>query len=107
MGFDTAFARSKHRGEFAMAGAPELDFVLPVCDMAAVEVCPVWPGQSMTARWGVPDPVEAKGTAAERHLAFADSLRMLRRRIELFVNLLLQKIDRLALKNQLDEIGRT
>ena len=99
--------RSKDWDEFARPGAPQLDFVLTVCDKAAGEVCPVWPGQPMTAHWGVPDPVEAKGTAAERHLAFADSFRMLRRRIELFVNLPLQKIDRLALKNQLDEIGRT
>ena len=106
LGFDTSFARSKNWDEFAVAGAPELDFVFTVCDKAAGEVCPVWPGQPMTAHWGVPDPVEAQGTAAERHLAFADSLRMLRRRIELFVNLPLQKIDRLALKKQLDEIGR-
>ena len=106
LGFDTSFARSKNWDEFAVAGAPELDFVFTVCDKAAGEVCPVWPGQPMTAHWGVPDPVEAQGTAAERRLAFADSLRMLRRRIELFVSLPLQKIDRLALKTQLDEIGR-
>ena len=98
--------RSKSWDEFARPDAPPLDFVFTVCDNAAGEVCPVWPGQPMTAHWGVPDPVEAQGTAAERHLAFADSLRMLRRRIELFVNLPLQKIDRLALKKQLDEIGR-
>ncbi len=106
LGFDSAFARSKNWDEFAVPGAPELDFVFTVCDKAAGEVCPVWPGQPMTAHWGVPDPVEAQGTAAERHLAFAESVRMLRRRIELFVNLPLHKIDRLALKSQLDQIGR-
>ena len=107
LGFDSAFARSKNWDAFAVPGAPELDFVFTVCDKAAGEVCPVWPGQPMTAHWGVPDPVEAQGTAAERHLAFAESVRMLRRRIELFVNLPLHKIDRLALKSQLDQIGRT
>ena len=106
-GYDTGTLRSKSWEEFARPDAPQMDFVFTVCDQTAGEVCPVWPGQPMTAHWGVPDPVEAKGTAAERHLAFADSFRMLRRRIELFVNLPLQKIDRLALKNQLDEIGRT
>ena len=107
MNYDTSLARSKNWDEFAVPGAPELDFVFTVCDKAAGEVCPVWPGQPMTAHWGVPDPVEAQGTAAERHLAFAESVRMLRRRIELFVNLPLHKIDRLALKSQLDQIGRT
>ena len=106
LGFDSSFARSKNWDEFAVAGAPELNFVFTVCAKAAGEVCPVWPGQPMTAHGGVPDPGEAQGTAAQRHLAFADSLRMLRRRIELFVNLPLQKIDRLPLKKQLDEIGR-
>ena len=104
--YPTQTLRSKSWNEFAAPGAPPLDFVFTVCDNAAGEVCPVWPGQPMTAHWGVPDPATAEGTAAERHLAFADTLRMLTNRIGIFVNLPLASLDRLTLQKRLDEIGR-
>lgn len=105
LGMDTESARSKSWDEFAAPGAPEMDFIFTVCDSAAGEACPSWPGQPMTAHWGVPDPVLVDGSPAERHFAFAETFRVLRRRIELFVNLPLQKIDRLSLRQQLNEIG--
>ena len=98
--------RSKSWDEFADAGAPHLDFVFTVCDNAADEVCPIWPGQLMTAHWGVPDPAAAEGTDAERHLAFADAYRMLSNRISIFTSLPLRSLDRLILQKRLDEIGR-
>lgn len=98
--------RSKGWDEFAQPGAPELDFVFTVCDNAANEVCPVWPGQPMTAHWGVPDPAAAVGTEAERHFAFADTYRMLGNRISIFVNLPMKSLDRLSLQKRLAEIGR-
>ncbi|MEZ5789576.1 MAG: arsenate reductase ArsC [Nitratireductor sp.] len=104
---DISFARSKNWDEFAVAGAPEMDFVFTVCDNAAAESCPVWPGQPMTAHWGVPDPAIAEGTEAERRLAFADAYRMLSNRISIFVNLPLLSLDRLALQKRLAEIGET
>lgn len=104
---DTSFARSKNWDEFAQPGAPELDFVFTVCDSAAQEACPVWPGQPMTAHWGVPDPAAVEGTDAEKHYAFADTYRMLNNRISVFTSLPLKSIDRLALQKRLDEIGRT
>jgi arsenate reductase (thioredoxin) len=103
---DTSFARSKDWEEFAKPGAPEMDFVFTVCDNAASEVCPVWPGQPMTAHWGVPDPAAAEGTDAERHLAFADTYRMLNNRISIFTSLPMASLDHLALQRRLDEIGR-
>ena len=84
-----------------------MDFVFTVCDNAANEVCPYWPGQPMTAHWGVPDPAAAVGNEAEIRLAFADALRMLTNRINIFVSLPLRSLDRLALQKQLDTIGRT
>jgi protein-tyrosine-phosphatase len=99
---DTSFARSKSWEEFA----PEMDFVFTVCDNAANESCPVWPGQPMTAHWGVPDPAAVEGTDAERHLAFAEAYRMLNNRISVFVSLPIDRIDKLALQKRLDEIGR-
>lgn len=99
--------RSKSWEEFAAAGAPPMDFVITVCDNAAGEVCPVWPGQPMTAHWGVPDPAAVEGSASERHLAFADTYRMLRNRIAIFVNLPLAGLDRLSLQSRMDAIGRT
>jgi protein-tyrosine-phosphatase len=105
LGMDTESARSKSWDEFAAPGAPEMDFIFTVCDSAAGEACPSWPGRPMTAHWGVPDPVLVEGSPAERHFAFAETFRVLRRRIELFVNLPLQKIDRLSLRQQLNEIG--
>ena len=106
-GFDTGFARSKSWDEFAAPGAPELNFVVTVCDNAANEVCPFWPGQPMTAHWGVPDPAAATGTEAEVALAFAEAYRMLRNRIMVFVNLPMATIDRMSLKARMDEIGTT
>ncbi len=103
---DTSFARSKNWEEFAIPGAPEMNFVFTVCDNAAAEACPVWPGQPMTAHWGVPDPAAAEGTEAEKRLAFAEAYRMLNNRISIFVSLPMQSIDRLALQKRLDEIGR-
>ena len=106
LNYDTGFARSKSWDEFAGPDAPHLDFVFTVCDNAAREVCPVWPGQPMTAHWGVPDPAAATGSEAERQLAFADAYRMLGQRISIFASLPLDRIDRLKLKETLDEIGR-
>ena len=101
--------RSKSWDEFAREDnpeAPELDFVFTVCDNAAGEMCPVWPGQPMTAHWGVPDPAAVNGTAEERRRAFRDALIVLRRRIELFASLPIDKLTRLALQERLDAIGR-
>lgn len=98
--------RSKSWDEFAIPGAPRLDFVFTVCDNAANEVCPIWPGQPMTAHWGMPDPAAAEGNEAERALAFADTLRMLNNRISVFVNLPIKSLDKLSLQKRLQEIGR-
>ena len=104
--FDTDALRSKSWNEFAAPGAPQLDFVFTVCDNARGEVCPIWPGQPMTAHWGMPDPAAAEGNEAERRLAFADTLRMLNNRVGAFVNLPLKSLDKLSLQKQIDEIGR-
>lgn len=103
---DTGFARSKNWDEFAAPGAPEMHFVFTVCDNAAAEACPVWPGQPMTAHWGVPDPAAAEGTEAEKRLAFADAYRMLNNRISIFTSLPMNTLDRLALQKRLDAIGK-
>jgi arsenate reductase len=105
--FDSSFARSKNWDEFARPGAPKMDFVFTVCDNAANESCPVWPGQLMSAHWGIPDPASATGTDAERRLAFSEAYRMLKARISIFTSLPLRSIDRLALQDRLDSIGRT
>jgi arsenate reductase (thioredoxin) len=102
----TAGLRSKDWEEFAVPEAPAMDFVFTVCDSAANEICPVWPGQPMTAHWGLPDPAAAEGTEAERRLAFADAYRMLLNRISVFTSLPMPSLDRLALQKRLDEIGR-
>lgn len=99
-------ARSKSWDEFAQPDAPRLDFVFTVCDNAANEVCPVWPGQPMSAHWGVPDPAVVAGTDDEIRRAFRDAFFRLDRRISLFLNLPLSSVDRLALKRELDQIGR-
>jgi len=104
---DTSKLRSKSWEEFAAPGAPELDFVFTVCDSAANEVCPVWPGQPMSAHWGLPDPSAAEGTESERRLAFADTHRMLYQRIGIFTNLPLSSLDKLSLQRRLDDIGRS
>ena len=101
----TSELRSKSWDEFEASGAPKLDFVFTVCDDAASEVCPIWPGQPMTAHWGIPDPAAAQGSAAEVALAFADAYRMLNNRITLFMNLPLASIDKLTLQRRLDDIG--
>lgn len=106
LNYDTSFARSKDWEEFAVPGTPEMNFVFTVCDNAANESCPVWPGQPMTAHWGVPDPAAVEGTDAEKHLAFADAYRMLNNRISIFVSLPMNTVDKLALQKRLDEIGR-
>jgi arsenate reductase (thioredoxin) len=106
-GFRTDGLRSKSWDEFARAGAPPLNFVFTVCDNAASEVCPVWPGQPVTAHWGVPDPAAVEGTDAEIVTAFRDAFLLLQRRIELFANLPVKSLDRLSLKKRLDEIGKT
>jgi protein-tyrosine-phosphatase len=98
--------RSKSWDEFEQAGAPKLDFVFTVCDDAAAEVCPIWPGHPSTAHWGMPDPAAVVGSPAEIALAFADAYRMLAARISLFVSLPLASLDRLSLQRRLDEIGR-
>jgi protein-tyrosine-phosphatase len=92
---------------FAAPGAPVMDFVFTVCDDAAGEACPVWPGQPMTAHWGIPDPAAATGNEAEVRLAFADAFRMLNNRISIFVNLPFRSLDTLALQKRLDSIGKT
>jgi arsenate reductase (thioredoxin) len=105
--YEVSGLRSKSWDEFAAEGAPHMTFVFTVCDEAANEVCPVWPGQPMTAHWGVPDPSKAEGKEAEKRLAFADSYRMLSQRIGIFLSLPMTSLDRLALQKQLDAIGRT
>lgn len=106
LNYDVSSLRSKSWGEFADPGAPRLDFVFTVCDDAANETCPVWPGQPMTAHWGLPDPAAVVGTEAERRHAFADTHRMLYQRIGIFVNLPLRELDKLALQRRLDDIGK-
>lgn len=103
--YPTANLRSKSWEEFSGPDAPQLDFVFTVCDKAASETCPVWPGQPMTAHWGVPDPAAAEGTEAERQLAFAEAMRILFNRISLFVSLPMRSLDRLSLQRRLDDIG--
>jgi arsenate reductase len=98
--------RSKSWDEFAKPGAPKLDFVFTVCDNAANEVCPVWPGQPMTAHWGVPDPAAARGTGEQVEKAYRDAFFLLDRRISLFLSLPLTTLDGLSLKKEIDDIGR-
>jgi protein-tyrosine-phosphatase len=98
--------RSKDWDEFAQPGAPAMDFVFTVCDHAAAEVCPVWPGQPMTAHWGIPDPAAIEGTGEERRRAFFTAYSQLAQRLSIFVNLPLKNLDRLALQRRLDEIGQ-
>ena len=98
--------RSKSWDEFAKPDAPKLDFVFTVCDNAANEICPIWPGQPMTAHWGVPDPAAAKGSPQEIERAFREAFTILDRRISLFLSLPLASIDKLALKKEIDRIGK-
>ncbi|HUH84495.1 MAG TPA: arsenate reductase ArsC [Stellaceae bacterium] len=98
--------RSKSWSEFAAPGAPAMDFVFTVCDQAAAETCPVWPGNPITAHWGVPDPAAVTGAEMARRQAFREAFAMLERRIKLFHSLPLEKLDRLALQRRVDDIGR-
>jgi len=107
LNFKTDQFRSKSWDEFAQAGAPELDFVFTVCDNAAGEVCPIWPGQPMTAHWGVPDPAAVESSPIEIAQAFADAYGRLNNRISTFVSLPFEGLDRLSLQTRLNEIGKT
>jgi protein-tyrosine-phosphatase len=107
LNYDVSEVRSKSWLEFSGPNAPKLDFAFTLCDAAAAETCPVWPGQPMTAHWGLPDPAAATGTEAEIRLAFADTLRMLTNRINIFVSLPMKSLDQLTLQKQLDAIGKT
>lgn len=105
MHIPTTGMRSKSWEEFAGADAPPLHFVFTVCDQAAGEVCPVWPGQPMTAHWGMPDPAAVEGTLEQREKAFLDTAITMKRRIELFLSLPMEKLDRMALQQQVKDIG--
>jgi arsenate reductase len=105
--YDVSTLRSKSWTEFAKPGSPDLDFVFTVCDNAAGESCPLWPGQPITAHWGIPDPAVAQGSEAEIALAFKDAYRMLNRRIDLFLALPIENLDRLVLTTRLKAIGRS
>jgi protein-tyrosine-phosphatase len=107
MNLPTEGLRSKSWDEFAAPGAPPLDFVFTVCDHAAQEVCPYWPGQPMTAHWGVPDPAAVEGSDTEKWVAFRDAFRMLDNRIKIFTSLPLASFGRLRLQERLDAIGKT
>jgi arsenate reductase (thioredoxin) len=102
----TVGLRSKSWDEFAQPGAPEMDFVFTVCDHAAREICPVWPGQPMTAHWGVPDPAAATGSAAQIERAYRDAFWILDRRIVLLLSLPLASLDKLAIRRKIEDIGR-
>jgi arsenate reductase len=104
-GLATAGLRSKSWDEFAKPGAPQMDFVFTVCDNAAAEVCPVWPGQTMTAHWGVPDPAAVKGSPEVVERAFREAMALLDRRISLFLSLPLSTLGQLAIKKEIDRIG--
>lgn len=107
MGYSTEGLRSKSWDEFAAPGAPELDFVFTACDNAAGEVCPMWPGQPITAHWGVPDPAAVEGTDEQKRKAFDEALRILERRISLFLSLPIRSLEQLVLQERLSEIGRS
>ena len=105
LGYDVSVFRSKSWDEFAKNDEPKFDFVFTVCDNAAAETCPVWPGQPMTAHWGIPDPAEATGSDAEVALAFKEAYRLLNQRIGIFTSLPLHSLDQLTLHHKLREIG--
>ena len=106
MNYPIGALRSKDWNEFAAADAPKLDFAFTVCDSAAGEVCPVWPGPPMTAHWGLPDPAAVEGNEALKRASFAEAYRMLANRISIFVNLPIASLDKLSLQKRLDDIGR-
>jgi arsenate reductase len=106
LGYSVENLRSKSWGEFAQPGAPEMDFVVTVCDNAAGEMCPLWPGQPVTAHWGFPDPAAFKGTDEQKRAAFALALHQIRTRVQLFLNLPLETLDRMAIESRMKAIGR-
>jgi|SRR5271170_2714254 len=106
LGMPTGHLRSKSWDEFAAPGAPLMDFVFTACDQAAGEVCPIWPGQPITAHWGIPDPAAVDGSEADRMLAITDACRMLERRIQIFLSLPLASLDRMTITRKVREIGR-
>jgi len=106
LGYPVEELRSKSWDEFSVADAPDLDFVITVCDKAAGEMCPFWPGQPMTAHWGFPDPAAAEGTDEEKRAVFANTLRQMRTRVQLFLSLPLESLDRLATEKKLRAIGQ-
>jgi protein-tyrosine-phosphatase len=107
LNYNTDFARSKDWNEFAQPDSPKMDFVFTVCDNAAGEACPVWPGQPMTAHWGIPDPAAATGTDAEIALAFDEAYRMMNARLSIFTALPISGLDKLSLQTRLDDIGKS
>lgn len=107
LGYPTDGLRSKNWDEFAVAGAPQMDFVFTVCDNAAGEACPVWPGQPMTGHWGIEDPAAVEGTPLEKEAAFATAMRLMKNRISLFTALPVESLDRASLRAKLIEIGHT
>ena len=106
LGYSVEGLRSKSWDEFAQPGAPEMDFVVTVCDKAAGEMCPLWPGQPVTAHWGFPDPVAVEGTDEEKRAAFAQTLRQIQRRVQLFLSLPLETLDRMAIESRMRAIGK-
>jgi arsenate reductase len=106
LGYPVEGLRSKNWDEFAQTGAPEMDFVVTVCDNAAGEACPLWPGHPVTAHWGFPDPAAVVGTDEEKRAVFAQTLRQMQRRVQLFLSLPLETLDRMAIENRMRAIGR-
>ena len=106
LGYPIVNLRSKSWDEFAAPGAPQLDFVITVCDNAAGETCPLWPGQPVTAHWGFPDPAAVMGTDDEKRAAFALTLRQMRNRVQLFISLPLETLDSLAIENKMRDLGK-
>jgi arsenate reductase len=106
LGYPVDNLRSKSWDEFAAPGAPEMDFVVTVCDNAAGEVCPLWPGHPVTAHWGFPDPAAVRGTDEEKRAAFAQTLRQIRNRVQLFLSLPLETLDRMAIENRMRDLGK-
>jgi arsenate reductase len=106
LGYPVDNLRSKSWDEFAAPGAPEMDFVVTVCDNAAGEVCPLWPGHPVTAHWGFPDPAAVVGTDEEKRAAFAQTLRQIRNRVQLFLSLPLETLDRMAIENRMRDLGK-
>jgi protein-tyrosine-phosphatase len=107
LGYDTGKLRSKSWNEFATGGAPEMHFVFTVCDSAARESCPIWPGRPASAHWGIPDPAAVKGSDAEKEIAFDSAYRMLYSRIERFLSLPIASLDKASLQRELSDIGRS